>query len=96
MMRAAHNNLFHRRLFAESWVPSWSQSATSPPQTDANSYEGLGNCDWQTLDFIWQTLTATTLWASANGLSEVNFFSAANTPTASKPVNFMVGIGRKS
>jgi hypothetical protein len=85
ILSLAANNYGLRVLLTESWVPSWAQpfsGTASLTATDGNAYEGLGNCDWQTLDFIRQTLSATTMWASANRLSEVNFFSAANTSTA--------------
>ena len=74
----AKNTYGLRVLFTESWLPSWTQGSVG---ADGSAYEGLGNCDWQTLDFNRQTLMATSLWASANGLSEVNLFSAANTST---------------
>jgi len=69
-----------RVLFTESWLPSWGPSGQVVG--DTNAYEGAGNCDWQTFDLVRQTLSATTMWASANGLSEVNFFSAADAATA--------------
>ena len=79
LILAAASALKYRTLFTESWLPSWSPAGGSP--TDENAFEGTGNCDWQTFDLIRQTLMATSMWASANGLSEVNFFSAANTST---------------
>jgi hypothetical protein len=68
-----------RVLFTESWLPSWAPLTSAP--TDGNAYEGLAKCDWQTFDLIRQTLAATTMWASANGLSEVNFFHAVDLGT---------------
>jgi hypothetical protein len=64
---------------SEMWSTAW-----SPPtavSSDGYSYEGDGNCDWRLYDRDRQDLTALAIWAAASGITEVQFFSAADVAT---------------
>jgi hypothetical protein len=62
-------------MFSEMWSASWSPATGTAG--DGNAYEGAGNCDWRLYDVDRQELTALSMWAAGNGITEIQLFDAA-------------------
>jgi hypothetical protein len=61
--------------WGEMWVEAWSPGGTvTGSQT---TYEGGGNCDWNTYGQNRLSLTAMAIYAAANGMTEIDRFTAA-------------------
>lgn len=69
----------YETIFSEMWSTAWAPSTGI--STDTSAYEGAGNCDWRLYDRDRQDVTALAIWAAANGITEVQFFSAADAAT---------------
>ena len=77
---AKANGINYPNLFmSEMWMDSWAPTGQS---TDANAYEGVGNCTWINEDMIRQEITGMALWAAWAGISEIDWFNVDWTSTA--------------
>ena len=62
-------------IWGEMWVPSWSPGGMVAG--GSNSYEGQGNCDWNTYGINRLSLTSMSVYASSQGMTELDMFSGA-------------------